>query len=144
MDKKKIWFKDNLTIEAIEKWSANTMVDHLDMHITEIGEDFLRGDMPVDHRTVQPQRRLHGGASAALAETLGSIAANLTLNNETHVAFGQTLFCQHLRPGVSGRVSGVARPVHLGRTSQVWEINIETEEGKVVCSSRLTMAVVRK
>ena len=100
--------------------------------------------MPVDHRTVQPQRRLHGGASAALAETLGSIAANLVLNNETHVAFGQTLFCQHLRPAVSGRVTGVAKAIHLGRTTQVWEINIETEEGKVVCSSRLTMAVVRK
>lgn len=141
---KRIWFRDDLTVEGIEKWSSDTMVDHLDMHITEIGDDFLRGDMPVDHRTVQPQRRLHGGASAALAETLGSIAANLVLNSETHVAFGQTLFCQHLRPAVNGRVSGVAKPVHLGKTSQVWEITITTEEGKVVCSSRLTMAVVRK
>lgn len=142
--KKTIWFKDDLTIEAIEKWSADTMVDHLDMRITEIGDDFLKGDMPVDHRTVQPQRRLHGGASAALAETLGSIAANLALNNETHVAFGQTLFCQHLRPAVQGRVIGTAKAIHLGRTTQVWEINIETDEGKVVCSSRLTMAVVKK
>ncbi len=141
---KKIWFRDDLTIEGLQKWSKDTMVDHLDMRITEIGPDYLVGDMPVDHRTVQPQRRLHGGASAALAETLGSIAANLTLNNENYVAFGQTLFCQHLRPAVNGRVSGTARAIHLGRTSQVWEITISTAEGKIVCSSRLTMAVVKK
>lgn len=141
---KRIWFKENITIEAIEKWSSNTMVDHLDIRISEIGDDYLCGTMPVDHRTVQPQRRLHGGASGVLAETLGSIAANLTLNNETHVAFGQNLFCQHLRPAVSGRVSGKAVPIHIGRTTQVWEITIVTEEGKVVCSSRLTMAVVKK
>lgn len=140
----KIWFHENIDLTQLEAWAKDSMVDHLGIKLTEVGDDYLVGTMPIDHRTVQPHRRLHGGASAALAETIGSFAANMIVNPATHVAFGQTLFCQHLRPAVSGLVTGTARPVHLGKTSQVWEITISTDEGKVVCSSRLTMAVVRK
>ncbi len=140
-----MWFRQDLTVKGIQDWCENTMVDHLGIEITEIGEDFLKGTMPIDSRTVQPHRRLHGGASCVLAETLGSIAANLVLNQKTHVAFGQSINASHLRPGVNGVAVGIAKPIHLGKSTQVWEIQIKDEsEEKLLCLSRLTMAVIRK
>lgn len=119
-------------------------MEWLDMHITEVGDDYLKGDMPVDHRTVQPYGILHGGASVALAETLGSVAAHMVVDSSKFYTVGMEINANHLRPVKSGRVVGTARPIHLGKSSQVWSIEIHNEENKLVCVSRITMAVVPK
>lgn len=120
----------------------NNMLEHLDIEVTEIGPDFVRGTMPVDHRTVQPMNILHGGASVALAESLGSIAAYLTVDPEKFHCVGMEINANHLRPVSSGIVTGLARPLHLGKSTQVWSIEITNETGKMICISRLTMAVI--
>ena len=117
------------------------MVDHLGMRITEIGEDYVRGTMPVDARTKQPFGLLHGGASVAFAETLGSTAGNLCLGTG-EMAVGLDINANHVRAATAGCVTGTARPLHVGRSTQVWEIRIEDERGRLVCISRLTLAVV--
>lgn len=141
---KSIWFKENINAEQVNVRGRKTLVEHLDIQITEVGPDFLKGDMPVDERTIQPLGLLHGGASCVLAESLGSIAANMVLDNSKFVAVGQSINASHVRSARSGRVVGVAKAVHLGRTSQVWEILIHDEDDKLVCISRLTMAVIEK
>ncbi len=138
-----IWFKP-VDITQASHGSKNTLLETLDIQITEIGDNFLKGTMPVDHRTVQPYGILHGGASVSLAESLGSVAAYLTVDPEIYVTVGQEVNANHIRPVTSGRVTGIAKPVHIGRTSQVWSIEITNEAGKLVCISRLTMAVVEK
>lgn len=135
-----IW-KQDISLERINGWSANTMMETLGIRITEIGDDWLRGTMPVDHRTHQPYGLLHGGASVVLAETLGSTAAMLSLE-PSEVAVGLDINANHIRGVRSGTVTGTARMVHIGRTTQVWEIRIETEAGELVCISRITMAVI--
>lgn len=122
--------------------SADNAVGHLGIVITEVGPDFLRGTMPVDRRTVQPFGLLHGGASVLLAETLGSQASFLTVDPGQNRCVGLDINANHVRGVTSGQVVGTARPVHLGRTTQIWEIRIETEDGKLVCISRITMAVL--
>lgn len=119
-----------------------TLVEHLGIKLTELGADFLAGTMPVDQRTCQPAGLLHGGASVALAETLGSFAANLCVDPERKVCVGQEVSASHLRPVRSGEVTGVARPEYLGRSSQVWQIRIADDRGRLVCLCRLTVAVV--
>lgn len=114
----------------------------LGIRITEVGEDFLRGTMPVDERTRQPFGRLHGGASCVLAEELGSFAANLCMEPGESFGVGLEINANHLRAATSGLVTGTARPLHIGRTTQVWEIRIEDEAARLVCVSRLTVAVV--
>jgi len=136
-----IW-KQDISLERINGWSANTMMETLGIRITEIGEDWLRGTMPVDHRTHQPYGLLHGGASVVLAETLGSTAAMLTLDPAQEVAVGLDINANHIRGVRSGTVTGTARMVHIGRTTQVWEIRLETEAAELVCISRITMAVI--
>ena len=136
-----IW-KQETSLERINGWSANTMMETLGMRITEIGDDWLRGTLPVDHRTHQPYGLLHGGASVVLAETLGSTAAMLTLDPSQELAVGLDINANHVRGVRSGTVTGTARVVHLGRTTQVWEIRIENEAGDLVCISRITMAVI--
>ena len=118
------------------------MMQTLDIRISAIGDDWLQGTMPVDHRTHQPYGLLHGGASVVLAETLGSTAAMLTLDPEKELAVGLEINANHIRGVRSGTVTGTARMLHLGRTTQVWEIRIENEEGALACISRITMAVV--
>ncbi|KAF1008308.1 MAG: putative esterase [Luteibacter sp.] len=118
------------------------MMETLDIRFTDIGDDWLRGTMPVDHRTQQPFGLLHGGASVVLAETLGSSAALLTLDTEKEVAVGLDINANHIRGVRGGIVTGTAKAVHLGRTTQVWEIRIEEDTGKLVCVARLTMAVI--
>jgi 1,4-dihydroxy-2-naphthoyl-CoA hydrolase len=130
------------TIDALEERQRDTLGPHLGMRITEVGPDFIRISMPVDARTKQPMGLLHGGASLALAETAGSLAASLTLDPATHVCVGQEINGNHLRPVTGGTVTGTARPVHLGRRSQVWQIDINDERGHLVCVSRLTMAII--
>jgi 1,4-dihydroxy-2-naphthoyl-CoA hydrolase len=129
-------------LARINAWSANTMMQTLDIRISAIGDDWLQGTMPVDHRTHQPYGLLHGGASVVLAETLGSTAAMLTLDPEKELAVGLEINANHVRGVRSGTVTGTARMLHLGRSTQVWEIRIENEEGALVCVSRITMAVV--
>ena len=119
-----------------------TMGAHLGLRITEIGEDYLRGTLPVDERTRQPYGRLHGGASCVLAEELGSIAASLCTDPAEVFTVGLEINANHVRAATRGLVTGTARPLHIGRTTQVWEIRIEDEQNRLVCISRLTMAVV--
>ncbi|WP_426661439.1 hotdog fold thioesterase [Rhodanobacter aciditrophus] len=136
-----IWQQDT-DLARINAWSANTLMEVLGIRITGIGEDWLRGSMPVDHRTHQPYGLLHGGASVALAETLGSMAAMLTLDPARFRAVGLEINANHVRGVREGTVAGTAKALHLGRSTQVWEIRIEDERQKLVCVSRLTMAVV--
>lgn len=137
-------FRDGITLEALNAMNQGNMGQHLGIEYTEIGPDYLVGRMPVDHRTVQPMGLLHGGASVVLAETLGSVAANCILDPETHFAVGLDINANHLRSATSGYVYGKATPLHLGYTTQVWEIRIVNEEESLVCISRLTMAVLPK
>ena len=118
------------------------MMETLGIRVTAIGDDWLQGTMPVDHRTHQPYGLLHGGASVALAETLGSTAAMLTVDPAKERVVGLDINANHIRGVRSGTVTGTAKMLHLGRTTQVWEIRIESEEGALVCISRITMAVV--
>ena len=120
------------------------MVEHIGIEFTEVGDDFLKAKMPVDLRTVQPQGLLHGGASAALAETLGSVAANLCVDHTRRVCVGLEINANHIRSVRNGYVYGQARPFHLGQSTQVWEIEIRDEKQNLVCVSRLTMAVVQR
>lgn len=138
-----IWFT-KYTSEALGFMGKNTMMEHLDIQITEVGDDYLSGSMPVDHRTIQPAGLLHGGASVVLAETLGSIAANLVVDPEKFTCVGLDINANHLRAVKSGRVIGTARPVHIGATTHVWSIEIKDERGRMVCISRLTMAILQR
>ncbi|HEX5354423.1 MAG TPA: hotdog fold thioesterase [Rhodanobacteraceae bacterium] len=136
----RIW-KQTVDLATLNAWSAGTMMRTLDIRITEVGDDYLRGTMPVDDRTRQPYGILHGGASVALAETLGSTAAMLCCE-EGRATVGLDINANHLRAVRQGIVTGTARPIHVGRSTQVWEIRIEDDAGKLVCIARLTMAVV--
>lgn len=132
-------------LEAILQFSQNTMVSHLGIEITGMGPDYLSGSMPVDERTVQPARILHGGASVALAETLGSIASSLHVDMQKNTVVGLEINANHVRSVPEGKkVFGKATAVHLGRKTHIWEIRITNEEDKLVCISRLTMAVIPK
>jgi 1,4-dihydroxy-2-naphthoyl-CoA hydrolase len=136
-----IWFRP-YTLEELDRQSQGCMVEHLDIRFTEIGPDYIRATMPADARTWQPFGLLHGGASVTLAETLGSVGANCVIDNSKFFCVGQEINANHLRGVRSGRVTGTARPIHIGGRSQVWEIRIEDQKGKLVCISRLTLAVV--
>ncbi len=138
-----IWFRQ-LDLDTINRLAAGNMVSHLGIEFTEIGDDYLVALMPVDERTRQPAGLLHGGASAALAETLGSFAANLVVDDSRRYCVGLEINANHLRPMTSGQVRGTARPLHIGRTTQVWDIVISDPAGKPVCVSRLTVAVREK
>jgi 1,4-dihydroxy-2-naphthoyl-CoA hydrolase len=137
-------FKSKPDIARLNAHSRGTLAESLGIEFTEAGTDFLRGRMPVDQRTKQPYGLLHGGASVALAETLGSAAGNLCLDGDRSVAVGLEISANHLRPATQGWVIGTARPIHLGRSTQVWDIRIEDEAGHMTCISRLTLAVVPK
>jgi uncharacterized protein (TIGR00369 family) len=137
-------FRSRPDLATLNSHASETLVSHLGIEFTELGADFLRGRMPVDGRTRQPFGLLHGGASVALAETLGSLAGNLCLDQSRSVAVGLEISANHLRQVTRGHVVGTARPIHLGRSTQVWDIRIEDDEGRMVCVSRLTLAVVPK
>lgn len=142
MSDKSIWFKP-VTIEQANARGRGTMVEHLGIVVTEVGADFMRATMPVDERTKQPAGILHGGASVALAETIGSLAGNLVVDPECEYAVGLEINANHLKAVSSGSVEGVCRPIHLGGTTQVWDIRI-SHAGKPSCVSRLTLAVLKK
>jgi 1,4-dihydroxy-2-naphthoyl-CoA hydrolase len=122
----------------------NTLIGNLGILFTEIGEDFVRGTMPVDARTVQPYGLLHGGASVALAETLGSMGAAMCVDADEYQVVGQEINANHVRAARSGLVTGTARAVHLGGRTHVWSIEIVNDAQKLVCISRITMAVIKR
>ena len=134
----------NITPEQLQFGSKNTMVDHLGIEFLEVSPKLIKAKMPVDHRTVQPFGILHGGASVALAETLGSIAAQMNIDQEKNVAVGLDINANHIRSVRSGFVFGVTTPLHIGRSVHVWEIKITDEDDKLVCVSRLTVSIIEK
>lgn len=135
-----IWFRPYV-LEQVH-FDRPTLASHLDIEFIELGDDYLKGRMPVDDRTRQPAGILHGGASVALAETLGSVAGGLVVDPTRYRVVGQEINANHLRPIASGYVIGTTRPIHIGKRSQVWEIRITDERDKLVCISRITLAVL--
>ncbi|KAF1689774.1 hotdog fold thioesterase [Pseudoxanthomonas taiwanensis] len=135
-------FRAPVDLDALNRLSQGTLIEHLGIVFTAAGEDWLRATMPVEPRTRQPYGLLHGGASVVLAETLGSSAGNLCLDTRRQMAVGLEINANHLRAVREGVVTGTARALHVGRTTQVWEIRIEDERARPVCVSRLTLAVV--
>jgi 1,4-dihydroxy-2-naphthoyl-CoA hydrolase len=137
-----IW-RETPTLEQLNRPSP-TLVTHIGIAFTEIGDDFLKAKMPVDHRTHQPFGLLHGGASVALAETMGSTGAFLCIDPRTHSAVGLEINANHIRGVRAGWVRGLAKPIHRGKTTHIWEIRITDDAEKLVCISRLTMAILQR
>jgi len=137
-------FNPGITIETLNKLSANTMVSHLGIEFTRIGDDFIEAKMPVDKRTHQPLGLLHGGASVTLAETLGSLAATCCVDNETQYCVGLDINANHIKSVKSGYVLGITTPIHIGKRTHVWEIKIINEQQELICISRITLAVIDK
>lgn len=137
-------FNSGITLERLNQLSNNTLVAHLGIEIIAIGEDFIEAKMPVDHRTHQPLGMLHGGASVALAETLGSIAATCCVDTNTQYCVGLEINANHIKSVRDGFVYGITRPIHIGKKTQVWEIKITDEKKQLTCISRITMAVIDK
>lgn len=134
------------SLQSLEELNVRrgNLIDHLGIRFTEIGDDFVRGTMPVDARTIQPYGLLHGGASVALAETLGSTGAGMCVDSAEYQCVGQEINANHVRAARSGLVTGTARPIHIGGRTHVWSIDIVNEANKLVCVSRITMAVIKR
>lgn len=137
-------FNPDVTREALNRMSINTMVEHLGIVFTEIGDDYISATMPVDHRTHQPYGLLHGGASVALAETLGSVAAHCCIDTSIQYCVGLDINANHVKGIKEGIVTGTTRPIHIGKRTHVWEIRITNEKKELICISRITMAVIDK
>jgi 1,4-dihydroxy-2-naphthoyl-CoA hydrolase len=136
-----IWHEP-LSVAALNEHLRSGLVSQLGIEFTAIGDDWISATMPVDHRTLQPAGILHGGASVALAESIGSTAANLVVDRTQKLCVGLEVNANHVRAVRSGRVTGTAQPLHLGTTTQVWDIRVIDDQGRLVCVSRLTMAVL--
>jgi len=136
-----MWFR-NYTLEELNGRHKNHLGALINIEFTAIGEDFIEARMPVNERTHQPAGILHGGASVVLAETLGSVASNMVLDDSKFMGVGLEVNANHLRPVASGFVTGICRPLHVGAKTHVWEIKMMTERGKMNCISRLTVAVI--
>ncbi len=139
-----IWFKKDINLEKLNQFSVNTMNELLGIRITELGENYIKAIMPVDKRTHQAYGILHGGASAALAETLGSIGSVIIVDPEKYICVGVEINANHIRSVRDGFVTGTAVPLHIGASSHVWEIKIVDKNDKLVCVSRLTVFVKKK
>jgi 1,4-dihydroxy-2-naphthoyl-CoA hydrolase len=139
-----IWFNPAVTPADVQPLAKNTLGDHIGIVITEIGEDYLKATMPVDQRTRQPYGLLHGGASVVLAETLGSVASHLVVDSSKFNSVGLEINANHLRGVREGIVTGIARPLHTGKTTHVWDIKIYDDREKLVCVSRITVAIIKK
>lgn len=138
-----IWHNPNVTLEQLQPLGQRTLGEHLGMQFAELGTNYLKATMPVDERTKQPYGLLHGGASVALAETLGSVGSALVIDTSKYYCVGMEINANHLRSVRSGLVTGLATPIHLGATTHVWDIKIHDERNKLVCVSRLTVAVIK-
>lgn len=139
----KIW-KTIPTIEQLNNTSKNTAVSNLGIVVTEVGDDYIKATMPVDHRTKQPMGLLHGGASVLLAESLGSLASVFCRNSDDEQPVGIEINANHLKSATDGIVTGIVKPVHIGRTLHVWEIRIENQKNQLCCISRLTVSLIPK
>jgi 1,4-dihydroxy-2-naphthoyl-CoA hydrolase len=137
-----IWFDKTLSLQHIKPLGKNTMAEYLGIEWTEVGPDFLKATMPVDHRTNQPYGLLHGGASCVLAETLGSVASAMVVDHSKFLCVGLEINANHIRSAREGVVTGVASPLHIGASTHVWDIKIYDHREKLVCVSRLTVAVI--
>jgi 1,4-dihydroxy-2-naphthoyl-CoA hydrolase len=138
-----IWYKE-ISLKALNRLGKNTLIELLDIRFTEIGDDYLTATMPVDNRTKQPAGILHGGANLVLAETLASTAANAVIDWEQFYCVGLEINANHIRSVKEGIVRGQTSPIHLGRSTQIWQINIFNEAGKITCSSRMTASVLSR
>jgi 1,4-dihydroxy-2-naphthoyl-CoA hydrolase len=138
-----IW-KNDYALSHAKEHRKVTIMGVLGIELTERGDDYLSATMPVDERTRQPMGILHGGASVVLAETLGSSAAGMCLDLSKEYCVGLDINANHIRAIRSGTVTGVAKPLHIGRSTHVWEINIVDEKQRLVCISRLTMAILQR
>ncbi len=139
-----IWFDKDLSVEKLRPLGKNTMAELIGIEWTEVGTDFLKARMPVDHRTIQPYGLLHGGASCTLAETIGSVASAMVVDHTRSQCVGLEINANHVHSATSGYVTGIATPLHLGKSTHVWDIKIYNENEKLVCISRLTVAVIEK
>ncbi len=139
-----IWYKKDLSLHDFSGLGKNTMGEYIGIRFSEVGDNYLKATMPVDHRTTQPYGILHGGASVTLAETLGSVGSAFVIDPDQYICVGQEINANHIRSAKNGLVTGIATPVHLGSSSHVWEIKIYDEAEKLVCISRLTVAILKK
>lgn len=139
-----IWFHKPVQVHDIQPLGKNTIAEQIGIEFTEIGPDYLKGRMPVDHRTHQPYGLLHGGASCVLAETLGSVASALVIDQSKFICVGLEINANHIRGVREGFVTGTATPIHIGASTHVWDIRIQDERDKLVCISRLTVAILPK
>jgi 1,4-dihydroxy-2-naphthoyl-CoA hydrolase len=139
-----IWFKKDITLNDLHPLGPNTMGQHLGMEWTEIGDDFVKMRMPVDERTKQPYGILHGGASCALAETVGSVASALVIDTDKNICVGLEINANHIRSVKEGFVTATCTPLHLGASTHVWDIKIHDEKNRLTCVSRLTVAILKK
>lgn len=137
-----IWFNKELTVEQIQSICKDDMVQLIGIEFTELGENYIKARMPVDNRTRQTYGLLHGGASCVLAETIGSIASAMVIDHERFVCVGLEINANHVRSVRDGYVTGIATPLHLGSNTHVWDIKIVDEVNKLVCVSRLTVAII--
>lgn len=138
----RIWYNKELTIDDFRSFGKDTMGEYIGIEWTELGNDFLKARMPVDHRTKQPYGLLHGGASCTLAETIGSVASAMVVDHSKFVCVGLEINANHVRSARQGFVTGVASALHLGANTHVWDIKIYDELEKLVCISRLTVAII--
>jgi 1,4-dihydroxy-2-naphthoyl-CoA hydrolase len=139
-----IWFDPSITVAQLQALVPGTMGGAIGLELMEIGENFLKARIPVDERTIQPYGLLHGGASAALAETLGSVGSAFVIDQTQYYCVGLEINANHIRGARDGYVYGTATPLHLGKTTHVWDIRIHDEKEKLVCVSRLTVAILRR
>jgi 1,4-dihydroxy-2-naphthoyl-CoA hydrolase len=140
---KSIWFEP-VTLNEIKQWSRHILIENMGIEFTAVGDDFLQARMPVDERTIQPLGCLHGGASCVLAETIGSVGAHFCVDPMNRFCVGLEINVNHVKSMKSGFVYGTARPLHLGKSTQIWDIQIRDDKESLVAISRLTMAVLQK
>ncbi len=139
-----IWFNKSLSLSNIKDFGKETMADYLGMQWVEIGDDFLKLSMPVNEKTKQPYGILHGGASCALAETVGSVASALVIDMDKYICVGLEINANHVRSAKDGIVTGHCTPLHIGKSTHVWDIKIYDQSNKLICVSRLTVAILIK
>jgi len=139
-----IWFKKDLSLTDFAGLGKATMIENIGIAFSELGNDYIKATMPVDHRTQQPYGLLHGGASCVLAETLGSFASAMVIDPEKFICVGLEINANHIRSAKSGIVTGITTPIHIGAGTHIWDIKIYDEREKLVCVSRLTVAVLKK
>lgn len=143
MSKERV-FPEYIQLEALNDMSVGCMLEHVGIEFTQIGEDFLEAEMPVDHRTKQPLGLLHGGASVVLAESLGSVAATLVIDMEKQYAVGLEINTNHIKSAREGKVTGRTTPIHIGKGTHVWGIEVKNDEQQLVAISRITMAILNR